>query len=115
MVKPVSCLGICRCLGLLLPAVCVSVADCVSICCLLVSVSVRPMPVPVFLPVAHSEGKKTNKGAGHVSEDSGDDLRDHARNEALDSFAIDLVKAVPAGGAKKKGGGKKGKGKGKKK
>lgn len=65
--------------------------------------------------VWHSEGKKPNKGAGHVSEDSGDDLQDHARNEALDSFAIDIGKALPGGGAKKKAGGKKGKGKGKKK
>ena len=63
----------------------------------------------------HSEGKKNTKGAGHVSEDSGDDLRDHARSEALDTFAIDLMKKVPGGGAKKKAGGKKGKGKGKKK
>eukprot|EP00904_Undaria_pinnatifida_P003468 jgi/Undpi1/13121/HiC_scaffold_8.g02783.m1 len=62
-----------------------------------------------------NEGKKNTKGAGHVSEDSGDDLRDHARSEALDTFAIDLMKKVPGGGAKKKAGGKKGKGKGKKK
>ena len=96
-------------------AVCVccflSVAVCVA-ACLLLSV---PVAVCGCCCVWRSEGKKTNKGAGHVSEDSGDDLRDHARNEALDSFAVDLGKNVPAGGAKKKAGGKKGTGKGKKK
>ena len=93
----------------------VSVAFCPLLCvaaCLLLSV---PVAVCGCCCVWRSEGKKTNKGAGHVSEDSGDDLRDHARNEALDSFAVDLGKNVPAGGAKKKAGGKKGKGKGKKK
>lgn len=70
--------------------------------------------------IFNSEGKKRAKGSGNVSDDSGDDLGDHARNQALDSFAVDIAKAVPgAGGAstKKKasGGGKKGKGKGKKK
>ena len=100
---------------------------CVLRCCiywsLLLIVSLLLSSSSVFARVCvaicgrrwYSEGKKTNKGAGHVSEDSGDDLRDHARIEALDSFAIDVGKALQAGGAKKKGGGKKGKGKGKKK
>ncbi|CAM9798684.1 unnamed protein product, partial [Ectocarpus sp. 4 AP-2014] len=61
-----------------------------------------------------NEGKKKGKGAGHVSEDSGDDLGDQAAKDALDSFAIDLHKGLGGGGAKKKASGKK-KGKGKKK
>lgn len=59
-----------------------------------------------------SEGKKKS-GKGNVSEDSGDDLDDHARGAALDSFEVVIAPTVPGGGKKKSG--KKGKGKGKKK
>lgn len=62
----------------------------------------------------HSEGKSKKKGGGNFSEESGDDLEAQASKDALDSFAIDLHKGLPGGGAKKKTGGKK-KGKGKKK
>lgn len=50
-----------------------------------------------------------------MSEDSGEDLNDQAQKEALDSFAIDLVKNIPGGGGAKKKTASKKKGKGKKK
>lgn len=39
------------------------------------------------------------RGRGQASEDSGDDVERHARNEALGTFAADIAAQLPGGAA----------------